>query len=118
MKLSAYVTKINAEVLCGETLLDREIRGGFACDMLSWVMSHLAEGQVWFTVLNSVNVLAIAVLTECACVVLTENVRMDDDVLQRAVEKQIVVLRTSLPTFEACCALSGTEAGDRNAPFL
>jgi len=99
---------LDAKILCGGEFVDREISGGFACDMLSWVMSRLQAGQAWFTVLNSVNVLAVAVLAECSCVIMTENVEMESDVLSRAIEKKIVVLTTPLPTYEACVVLSKT----------
>lgn len=106
MKIKDLIPKINAKILCGEEFLDRDVQGGFACDMLSWVMSRLQEDHAWFTVLNSVNVVAVAVLTECSCVILTENVEMEEDVLKRAVEKNIVVLNTPIPTYEACNALA------------
>lgn len=106
MKIIDLIPELHAEILSGEKYLDREIKGGYACDMLSWTMSRLQGRQVWFTILNSVNVIAVASLTECACVVLTENVEMDEDVVRRAAEKEIVILKTPLATAEACIALS------------
>jgi predicted transcriptional regulator len=106
MKISFFVPLIKAEVLCGEAFLDREIKGGYAGDMLSCVMSSLQSGQAWFTILNSINVIAVASLTECSCVVLTESVEMESEVLRRASEKEIIILRTPFTTFDACVALS------------
>lgn len=84
----------------------REISGGYACDLLSWVIAHVKEGDVWMTILNSINVVAVATLADCACVMLTEGVRMDDQVLARAREKNIIILATDLPTWEASVTLS------------
>ncbi len=97
---------INAKVLCGENLLNRKVCEGYAGDMLSWVMSHLHNDQAWFTILNSINVIAVATLTDCPCVILTESVVMEEDVLKMAIEKDVVVLSTFLSTYEACAALS------------
>ena len=107
MKIADIMTGLQAEAASGKEFLDREIKGGYACDMLSWAMAKLQAGQAWFTILNSVNVIAVASLTECACVILTENVEMEEDVLKRAAEKEIVILKTPLATYEACIALSG-----------
>ena len=83
----------------------RPVIGAYACDMLSWVMSHLAAGQVWLTILNSINVIAVAALTDCACVLLTEGVTMPEEILRRADEKSVIVLSTGKPTFEASAML-------------
>lgn len=83
----------------------RPVNGAYACDMLSWVMSHLAAGQVWLTILNSINVVAVAALTDCACVLLTEGVSMPDEILRRADDKAVIILSTEKPTFEASAAL-------------
>lgn len=106
MKISSLIPAIKAEVLCGKPFLDREIKGGYAGDMLSCVMASLKSGQAWFTILNSINVIAVASLTECSCVVLTESVDMEDEVIRRAAEKDIVILQTPLSTYAACVALS------------
>ena len=83
----------------------RPVNGAYACDMLSWVMSHLSAGQIWLTILNSINVVAVAALTDCACVLLTEGVSMTDDILRRADDKAVIILATDQPTFEASAAL-------------
>ncbi len=92
-------------------LAARPVAGGYACDMLTWVMAHARPTDVWMTILNSINVIAVAVLTECACVLLTENVELPEDVARRAVEKGVIVLRTPLPTFEASARLAQLLAG-------
>lgn len=118
MIIEQIIPVLDAKILCGEQLLRREVHGGFACDMLSWVISRLQDNQAWFTILNSVNVVAVAVLSECSCVVLTEDVVMEADVLQRAVEKNLVVLSTPLPTYEACAVISALLKDENNASLL
>lgn len=101
------IKKLDCDLLCGEDLLDRQIHGGYACDLLSWVISRINTDDVWLTILNSVNVVAVAVLSECSCILLTEGVTLDQDVLKRAQEKNVIVLSTKLPTFEAAAVVSG-----------
>lgn len=102
MQLDQIVSTLNFEVLTGEEQLNtRSIEKGYACDMLSWVMAHAQPADIWMTILNSMNVIAVAVLTDCACVLLTEQVDLPADVLERAQAKDIIVLRTPWSTYEA-----------------
>ena len=53
----------------------REVTCGYACDLLSWVMSHGEEGMAWVTVQTHLNVIAVAALADMACVILPEKHR-------------------------------------------
>ncbi len=96
---------LGAQILVGNDLARRPVAGGYACDMLSWVMSHAQPTDVWMTILNSINVIAVAVLTDCACVLLTEGVELPPDVAARAQDKGVVVLGTQASTYEASAQL-------------
>lgn len=93
-------------LLCGDPADSKPITGGYACDLLSLVVSRIKNNDVWFTILNSINVIAVATLAECVCVMLTDDVEMESRVLDRAREKGITVLSTPLPTYEASVALA------------
>lgn len=80
---------------------DTAISKVFCCDLLSVCMSHLTAGNAWVTVMGNVNAVAVAVLTEAACIVLAEDTPLDDAALEKAKQQGVTVLRTSLPIFEA-----------------
>ena len=61
--------KLGAKVLSGEENLETEISCGYSCDLLSWVLAHGKQGMGWCTVQSHVNVIAVAVLMEMACIV-------------------------------------------------
>ena len=105
-KLSDLMEPLQCQILCGEDNLDVEVKGGYACDLLSWVISRIEAGEVWMTILNSVNVIAVAVLSECSCVLLTEGVKMDEAVLERAREKGITVITTPFSTYKASAVIA------------
>ena len=91
---------------------DIGVTGAYACDMLSRVVSTIGNGQVWITILNSINVVAVAALSECQCVILAEDVIMEPDVLQRADENNIIIVSSSLSTYEICGLIfSNMESG-------
>lgn len=85
---------------------DREIVGCYCGDLLSWVMGRAKADQAWITIMSNVNIAAVATLCDTSCIILSENVSLDDDVKNVAEMKGINVLKTPLPTYEAAKALS------------
>ena len=106
MKVSELQALIGAENLTPEITEDREITCGYTCDLLSWVMAHGEEGMAWVTVQTHLNVIAVAVLSDMACVVLPENIRMEADSLQKARDEGMAVLTSPLTAYEICGKLS------------
>ena len=85
--------------------LDREITGGYCGDLLSWVMSRCQSGDCWFTVMGNINCAAVAVLTDCACIVLTENAALDDDAKARAEMQGINILQSEKNAYQLAVEL-------------
>ena len=83
-----------------------EIEGCYVGDLLSWVMGRAQSGNAWITIMSNVNVLAVATLADVSCVILAEGVKLDDEVLTVAREKEINVLSTELPMYEGSLALA------------
>lgn len=81
---------------------EREILGGCAGDLLSWVMSTAKEGDAWVTIMSNVNVVAVASLCDVACVVLAQGVELEEKELNTAKEKGINILCSPLPAFTLC----------------
>ena len=59
---------INLADNAGEVL----IRQVYCCDLLSIAMTKVPEGAAWVTVMSNINTLAVASLTEAACVIVAE----------------------------------------------
>lgn len=106
IKISTLLDEYPCRLLCGDAADNKPIAGGYACDLLSLVVSKINSNAVWFTILNSINVIAVATLAECVCVMLTDGVEMESRLLERAKEKGVCVLSTLLPTYEASAALA------------
>ena len=87
------------KVLAGEDGLDREVEGCYAGDLLSWVMARAQSGDVWLTVMGNINAIAVASLTDCACILLTESAALDENAKARA-EQQGMTLY--LPPLSLC----------------
>ncbi len=85
--------------------LDKEITKPFCCDLLSIAMGRAPEGCAWITVMGNLNTLAVASLTETACVILAEGSVLDDAAAKKASEQKITVLKTEMPVFDAALAV-------------
>ena len=84
---------------------DRPVTGGYAGDLLSWVMGRAGQDCAWLTIMSNQNVAAVALMADVACVVLTEGVEPDADLLRRAEEKEVNLLGTGADTYSAACRL-------------
>ncbi len=82
------------------------VTGGYAGDLLSWVMGNAKEGQVWITSMSNHNVAAVAVMPELPCVIVAEGVTPDETLLKRAQEQDINLLGTKASTFELVGAMA------------
>ena len=85
---------------------DREVTGGYMGDLLSWVMGRAQSGDAWITIMSNPNVAAVAALSDVACVILTENVQPDPDLLKKAETQGINLLGSQDSSFRAAAALS------------
>lgn len=83
----------------------RDVARVFCCDLLSIAMSRASADSVWVTVMGNKNTVAVASLTDTACIILAEGVTMDEDSLKKAAEEGIAVLATDLPVFDMALAV-------------
>lgn len=90
---------------------NREVTGGYAGDLLSWVMGRANDGDAWVTIMTNINVVAVASLADVACVLLAEGVSPDEEVVKTAAEKGVTLLRSDKPAYELCKALGAALDG-------
>lgn len=87
--------------------LEREITTPFCCDLLSIAMGRAPAGCAWVTVMSNMNTLAVAALTDAACIVLAEGTMLDETAVRKAADQDITVLKTEMPVFEAALKIYG-----------
>ena len=100
MKTEDVINKLSLKVLAGE--IPEEFEGVYAGDFLSRAMSRVSEGDLWITIMNNINVIAVASLTDAAAVVLAEDVTMEQSVLDAANAKGICVFTCGRTVYEIC----------------
>ena len=94
---------LNLEPIC-QAGGEREITGWYAGDLLSWVMGRAESGNVWVTIMTNLNVIAVAQLTDVACVIFAEDVDVEPAVIAKAEAQGINLYRSSLSTYDLCHA--------------
>ncbi len=102
MQVRDLLSLLDAKLITDASALDADIECGYSCDLLSWVLAHGQEGMAWATVQTHVNVIAVAVLMNMACVILTESVDAEEASLERANKEGLPVLSTNKTAYEVC----------------
>ena len=84
---------------------DREIEGVYCGDLLSWVMGKCPADAAWITIMSNQNVAAVAVLCDTACTILSEGVKPDGELLERAEKQGVTLLGSDLDEYTLCWRL-------------
>ena len=101
MKISELIDTLNLEVL-NQGDISKDIKGCYCSDLLSHCMSNISENNIWITVQVNINIVAIAVLTELSAIIISQDMAIDNNVLEKAKGENVTILRSSLPSYELC----------------
>ena len=78
---------------------DREIGGAYIGDLLSWVIGHANKDNAWVTIMTNVNILAVAALTDVACIILADGTELNSELIATAKDKGINVISSTLTSY-------------------
>ncbi|MEF9920744.1 MAG: hypothetical protein RSC93_04130 [Erysipelotrichaceae bacterium] len=105
MKLAKCQEVLQAKVVAGNHLLDKEASSVFVGDLLSWVMGHGQENEIWISVQAHLNVLAVASLKEFAAVIIAQGADIPQETIDKAKEEDIVLFQSDLSAYHIACKL-------------
>ena len=83
----------------------KEVTGGYCGDLLSFVMGRASSGDAWVTIMTNINTVAVASLTDVACVILADGSVPEQAVIDRAQSQEVNLFVSELPSYEVCAAL-------------
>ena len=83
----------------------RPVLSGYVGDLLSWVMGRAVPGSAWVTIMSNPNIVAVAHLSDAACVILAEGVAPDEGVAESAAQRGVNLLGGALPAFALCARI-------------
>ena len=100
MKLTELIQKLNLTVRSAKGNLEREITGGYASDLLSDVLAHGKEGNLWITLQLHQNIVGVASMKDLAGIIVVNGREPEPETLEKAEAENIPVMVSELSTFE------------------
>jgi hypothetical protein len=107
MKLTELIDELGLHPRSALDNLDAEVTGGYASDLLSDVLAHGEEGNLWITLQAHANIVAVASMKGFAGILLVGAREPQEGTLERAESERIPILVSELPAFELVGRLYG-----------
>ena len=102
MKLKEVRDILNAEVLCGEELLDTEVRSACGSDLMSDVLAFVKNQAMLLTGLVSPQAVRTAEMMDISCIIFVRGKQPDESILSLARDRDMAVLSTKERMYNAC----------------
>jgi len=102
MTIKEIVKILDGQVVVGEDKLGTEVLTGCGCDLMSDVLTFIKSGAMLLTGLVNPQSIRTAEIAEIDVVCFVRGKMPSEDMIELAKEKDIALLATSLPLFEAC----------------
>jgi serine kinase of HPr protein (carbohydrate metabolism regulator) len=90
------LTKSNKEI---------NVEGVYIGDLLSIVMSKAKENYVWITIQTHINIVAVAELLDLSCIIVVEDMEVEQETLDKAKELDIPIFKTEESAYNVACRL-------------
>jgi len=105
MNCLEFAEKLQLTPLC-EKEGNIEIEGVYIGDLLSIVMSKAKKNYAWITIQTHINIVAVAELLELSCIIVVEDMEVDNDTLDKAKELKIPIFKTKESAYQMACRMS------------
>ena len=102
MTIADIITILDARVLCGDAMLDSEVKTACGSDLMSDVLAFTKHNTLLCTGLTNLQVIRTADMTDLSGIVLVRGKRVALNFLQEAESQGLPVLTTKHTMFEAC----------------
>lgn len=100
MKLSEIIDKcaLQKVVFCS----DDDIKTAYCGDLMSDVIAHASSDSIWITIQAHKNSIAVALIKDIRAIIFTNNVEINQELIEKAREEKINLLRTEKNSFQIC----------------
>ncbi len=102
MKIKDIKELLDAQLLCGEEFLDRDVMSACGSDMMSDVLAFVKNQAALLTGLVNPQVIKTAEMMDMHCIVFVRDKRPTPEMIELAREADIALLCTGVRMFEAC----------------
>ena len=111
MKISQIQELLNAEIVCGEDQLDKEVSSACGSDMMSDVLAYVKDQAVLLTGLVNPQVVRTAEMMDMVCIVFVRSKAPTEEMIHLAKEHDMVLMKTHKRMYEACGKLYAAGLG-------
>ena len=102
MTLEKIIDVLKGGILTSSDRLNREVHTGCGCDLMSDVLAFIKPDALLLTGLTNRQVIRTAEMADIKAICFVRGKQPGREVVDLAEEKDIPLLTTSLPLFEAC----------------
>lgn len=102
MIISNFAEHLNLNIVFEpkKDVSDVSIEGVYIGDLLSIVMAKAKQNYVWITIQTHINVIAVAELLELSCIIIVEDMEIEQETIEKAKELGIHIYKTSKSAYE------------------
>lgn len=100
MRLNEIKESLDLKVLSGNKQLETDVSRGYVSDLMSDVIAHGKEGDIWITYQTHVNVVAIAMMKDMAGIILIQGRELIPAAAAKAEQEGLPVFSSSESAFE------------------
>ncbi len=104
MNAKYFAEKLNLDLLV-KNENELNIEGVYIGDLLSIVMSKAKKNYAWITIQTHMNIMAVAELLDLSCIIVVEDMEVEEDTLIKAEELNITVYKTKESAYEVASKL-------------
>ena len=102
MKIETIKELLEAEIVCGEEMLDRDVHSACGSDMMSDVLAYVKDQAVLLTGLVNSQVIRTAEMMDMVCVVFVRGKKPTAEMIELAADSGMAILATDMRLYEAC----------------
>lgn len=102
MKIREIKEILNADLVCGEEMLDNEVHSACGSDMMSDVLAYVKDQAVLLTGLVNSQVIRTAEMMDMVCVVFVRTKQPTPEMIELAKDSGIVLLTSACRLYDAC----------------
>lgn len=102
MTINTVKDLLEAEILCGSEILEKEVHSACGSDMMSDVLAYVKDQAVMLTGLVNAQVIRTAEMMDMKCIVFVRSKRPSADMIDLAEEHGIAVMTTAKRMYDAC----------------
>jgi len=105
MKISTIRDLLEADVLCCEEYLDRDVYSACGSDMMSDVLAYVKDQAVLLTGLVNPQVIRTAEMMDMVCIVFVRSKKPTEAMIAMAEDDGIVMMASDKRMYDACGTL-------------